>query len=375
MYILVVSRGYPSKKYPLNGIFEFDQAKALANFGHKIIYLSLDFRSIRRWRKLGKYWIEIDGVKILNLSIPLGRIPKSFMHFIGQIAIRLLYLDIVRKYGKPEIVHAHFSGIGYMASVLKKKMKIPLVITEHGSKLNKPYLKANIKKTALRAYANANILISVSSELKKNILQNFNIESEIIHNIVDINKFKYSVKSKNNVFSFISVGNLIQMKGFNTLIEAFKKVDFDKNVVLKIIGDGPERNKIQKQIDFLGLNDRVKLLGRLTRSEISSVMRDCDVFVLPSRSETFGVVYIEAMLSGLPVIATDCGGPKDFVTPENGLLVPVDDVDTLAKALYFIYNSVDRYNTKKISLICKKKFSPNNIAAELTQVYKKALLI
>lgn len=373
MYILIVARGYPNKNNPLRGIFEFDQAKALQSFGNKVIYISLDLRSIRRKRKLGKYWTVVEGINILDISVPLGKIPDGLRYNIGKLGLRLYYKEILKRNGKPDIIHAHFSGIGFMASVLKEKFNIPLVITEHSSKITKKPPTYKQKKFGDWIYSNADSIIAVSSLLAKNLKLHWNINAEIVHNIVDTNSFFFNKRNTTENFNFLTVGNLISRKGFDISIEAFKKANFNKNIQLKIIGEGPERKKLQTQIDKLELKNQIKLLGFLNRDEISKVMQESDAFVLASRGETFGVVYIEAMLAGLPVIATACGGPEDFVTFENGILIPVNDVNALTQALKKMYHSIEKFNKKAISENSKKKFSPENIANNLTEIYRKTL--
>lgn len=373
MYILIVARNFPKENEPLQGIFEFDQAKALQNYGHKIVYLSLDLRSIRRKRKLGIYWTEVDEIKIFNISFPLGRIPFGFRYKIGKIALRVYFKEILKKYGKPDIIHAHFTAIGLMASILQEKYNIPIVLTEHSSHINKQHLNRHVLNMALKAYSKANRLISVSTALRNVIFKHFNLESDIIHNIVDTSEFSFIEKGKSDLISFLSVGSLNYNKGFDLLIEAFSKADFNKNIHLNIIGEGPEYKNLQQQIDKLELNDQIKLLGFSNRTSIFKLMKKSDVFVLASRSETFGVVYIEAMLSGLPVIAAASGGPEDFITPENGITVPVDDVIALRDALIKTHNEIHKYDRKNISESCRKKFSPEIIASQLTRVYIEVL--
>lgn len=102
-------------------------------------------------------------------------------------------------------------------------------------------------------------------------------------------------------------------------------------------------------------------------------MAACDCFVLPSRYETFGVVYIEAMASGKPVIATACGGPDDFVTQENGLLVPVGEVSALARAMQQMMTSRHQYDSDKIRESVQSRFSSQAIAGQLEQIYSAVL--
>ena len=121
------------------------------------------------------------------------------------------------------------------------------------------------------------------------------------------------------------------------------------------------------------MNDKVELLGRLKRSEINKVYQTSHVFVLPSQSETFGVSYIEAMYTGLPVIATRCGGPESFVNESNGILVPVNDVEALAEAMRKMRQNYSDYNTRQVSEECNGQFSPEVIAGEIIKVYSVIL--
>ena len=95
--------------------------------------------------------------------------------------------------------------------------------------------------------------------------------------------------------------------------------------------------------------------------------------MLASRSETFGVAYIEAMAAGLPVIATRCGGPEDFVTEENGILIPVDDESTLTSAMERMMLRREDYDSAAISADIRRKFAPETIAARLTELYEGVL--
>ena len=103
------------------------------------------------------------------------------------------------------------------------------------------------------------------------------------------------------------------------------------------------------------------------------LLQQSDMFVLPSRSETFGVVYIEATACGLPIIATDCGGPKEIVTPQNGVLIPMDDTDALANAILHMTAHLSDYDRQAIAADCQARFSPEVIAKQLTDIFEKVL--
>lgn len=376
MNILFISRGYPSKKYPMHGIFEYDQAKALSNCGHNVIFGFVDLRSIRRTRKWGFEKFEKDGILHYGINIPLGRFPRSVLSFFGYHGLKLLYNKIEKKIGKPELMHAHFTGSAYSAAKLKEINKLPLVVTEHSSKIMSDNTDENIYKIADFAYEQADEIISVSPAFKEIIKNKFNQESTYIPNIVDTNIFKYNPKEKKQFdeFNFISVGNLIKHKRMHHTIKAFSKA-FKNNPKMKltIIGGGPEKNNLESLIKELNLEDRIKLTGRIERKAIAEYFKKSDAFVLASKGETFGVVFIEAMASGLPVIATRCGGPEHFIKKEQGLIIEKNNIDKLAGAMKNIYKNIDSYDNEKISKMTVEQFSPESVAEQITEVYKEVL--
>lgn len=374
MKSFIISRGIPSEKYPLYGIFEFDQAKALAESGVDTSMLVIDFRSMAYKRKYGLFSYERDGVKVFELSLPLGVYRRALP--ILQRLCMFLYRKAIKEVGRPDVVHAHFYSIAAIASIIKKKDKVPFFITEHSSKLNKA---ANLiseldKRLVVKAYSAADSVISVSSLLSTSIKCNFGFDSYVVHDIVDTTSYQYIKHDNNQQFVFFSVGNLIPRKGFDVLIKAFYKAFAnDKDVFLSIVGEGEERVALQNIINQYNIGDRVKLLGLKTRPELSALMQKSDAFALASQIETFGVVYIEAMASGKPVIATRCGGPEDFVNENNGVLIPVNDVDSLANALTYMCLNIDKYDGAKISQECNERFSPLSIAKEIVRQYDKVL--
>lgn len=142
------------------------------------------------------------------------------------------------------------------------------------------------------------------------------------------------------------------------LIKAFyNKFKGDMNVTLRIGGDGNEYINLKNLIRELGLESQVTLLGSLDRNEVAQEMANCTCFVLASRYETFGVVFIEALSFGKPIIATKCGGPEGIINNSNGILVNVDDIEGLSKAMLDIKNNINLYDSDSIKTYCKEKFS------------------
>lgn len=376
MNIYVIARGYPTKEYPMNGIFEFDQAKALVECGHKVIYLALDLRSFKRRRKFGRETILKNGVIIEAINIPCGKLPKSILRMVRYKALKHLYKRCCEKYGKPDIIHSHFLEISYTVAKTLGNERIPLIMTEHLSALNNKNLSKYIIKTGEKTYKNFKKIIVVGENLKQSLLENFNVDSIVIPNIVDLTTFNYNNKKRHDSskFVFISVGSLNKRKDMGLLIEAFSELVKKHNQCKLIIyGKGPERNALEMKIDELGLKDNVQLKGLRPRSEISNSMEQAKCFVLASQVETFGVAFIEAMAMGLPVIATRSGGPENFVNDNVGILIEPKSKEKIVEALFYMYNNFNKFDNKDISQYTKERFSSKIIGEKIIRLYNDVL--
>jgi glycosyltransferase involved in cell wall biosynthesis len=141
----------------------------------------------------------------------------------------------------------------------------------------------------------------------------------------------------------------------------------------RIGGDGPQRASYRAKAQALGLNDRVRWLGPVSRTEAPKLFRDCHIFVMPSRHETFGVVYAEAIASGKPVIATRCGGPESIVNAINGQLVDVGDVTGLARVMADMAARWHDYNPQAIRQDFEARFSRQAVVQQLRALYHQIL--
>lgn len=357
----------------MNGIFEFDQAKALQNSGNKIIYAALDSRSIRRWRKWGVEKKRIHEIEVYAVNVPLGRIPRNLRNKVNELALRKLFQLIVKDNGLPQIIHSHFISTGYITARVFQDSKIPLVFTEHYSGMNQKNLSSYHMKLGSETYPRMAKVIAVSQALADNLKDKFGITAAVAPNVVDFKKFSWQEMprkiSKNN-FAFVSVGNLIPSKKMNILISSFHKAFKDQpNIKLCIFGEGSERKKLEHLINELDLTHQVFLMGLMERSIIAAQMRQSDCFVLVSESETFGLAYLEALACGLPVIATACGGPEEFINDTNGILIPINNGERLVEALKKMYQQIEDYDPKKISEEVKEKFSEKSFTDQLHGIY------
>lgn len=370
-YVCVVASGYPSVKYIRNGIFEWDQARALASVGVKIIYAAVDLRSIRRKRHWGIEHFVKDGIEVYAINIPLGAFPPDICESVGTIAFRLLCKKIFKEQGKPAVIHSHFLTPSIIASEICRKEGIPLVLTEHGSSLDKDEISEKDKRRAEIAYSRAAGRIAVSESLCGHLKKTTGYDFTVIHNMADLEAFPYLAKKESGKFTFAITGHLLPDKGHGLLLQAFRKiVSKYPDTQLWIFGDGKARQQIKEQIDSLKIKENVEMFGNVERHAIGQRYALTDAFVLPSEHETFGVAYIEAMAAGVPVIATKCGGPESFVNSKVGLLIDVGDEDDLFMAMEHMILYKEQYDRKSISAYATERFAPQHIAKKIVDVYE-----
>lgn len=385
MFSLIVARGYPAGKYPSLGIFEFDQAKALHDSGCKVVYCAVDLRSIRRFRKWGTEHFFKDGIEIYAVNIPLGRVPHGMLKLFGQWGLRTLYRKILKDHGEPDVIHAHFLEMAEIALTLKKLSNAKLVMTEHSSAVNcgTGEYKKWIKDNGRAIYGSFDKVIAVSDALAERILENFGIQAVVVNNMLGrVFLGAPLCAGDQNGFTFVFTGNFIGHKNplmcIDCFYHAFRDCDFKTkhggNIRLKMLGDGPLLKDAKKKTAGYRLKDNILLLGYTPRNQVALEMSSASCFVLPSKGETFGVAYIEAMACGLPVIAARCGGPESFVKASNGLLIPVDDADALTRAFRFMPENAYKYDPAQIAKEAREKFSPQNIARQIMGVYEKLIL-
>lgn len=377
MNIFFVARGWPSKREPQWGCFERDQALALSKLGHKVVMLSVDARFRKYHRKYGITNQVHDGIPHYNIFAgsfwgkPLRSISMRLHTKVKQALILHLFKNAIAQEGMPDLIYGHYLGGCSMALFLKRKYGIPAVGIEHWSRLGFPNIQKAVKNEAVRTYPYLDCQISVSSSLKDNIRRNIGVDTIVVNNMVG-NEFHYEqFDKKDNMVRFVTTGNLLPVKGFDNLITAFSRLNLDLDGwELNIVGGGKEHDNLQNLIDRLHLNQNIRLLGRKNREGVIEMLHSSDIYVMSSRSETFGVAAIEALACGLPVIATECGGTADFMNEYNGITCPVDDVKGLANCISYMMNHYQDYDHIKIAEDCQNRFSSEAIGKQLESIFE-----
>ena len=376
MKVAIVTRGIPDSQNLMNGIFEMDQAKALVKAGVEVKLLVVDLRSVRRKRKFGLSKVKQNGVDCYIISVPLGIAPYSVFCKVGTKALKKLYNYAYPDGEKPDLIHAHFTRQSAMAAQLAKETGLPLIVTEHSSDINKEEISDSLLKIAKKAYSSADKVIAVSNPLKKSIKEKTGVNSVVIPNIVDTDIFKPNegIKEPEDCFKFVSVGGLIKRKRMDLLISAFGRIHKQyPDTRLVIFGRGAERDMLESLITSSGLDGSVELRGLVTRDEIAAQYQKADCFALLSERETFGVAYIEALAAGLPVVATKCSGPEDFMKEEFGCLIDINDENQAVGAMELLYKNIDKYSPDNISKEIKATFSPESVSESVIKIYREVL--
>lgn len=376
MKIFFVSRGWPSEKEPQWGSFERDQAVALAALGHQIIVLSVDVRAKFGFRKYGITSQNEKGIHIYNFYAgPFwGRLLKFFSWKSSRSLKRKFFIylfeSVMKREGRPDLLYAHYFGNSEMAVVAKQKYDIPIVGIEHFSAMGKETISDLMRERSEDTYKYLDVLLTVSSSLRSNIKKQLGVDSIVVNNMVG-NDFKYVPCGEvHEKVRFVTTGNLLPVKGYDLLIKAFAIAELPKDAwSLSIIGGGSEMDNLKGIIFQNGMDGQITLKGRRNREYIIDTLHNSDVYVLSSRLETFGVAAIEALACGLPVIVTECGGPKDFVNEKNGVTCPTENIEKLAHAIEYMFKHYREYNRELIANDCQNRFSSDAIGRQLEGIF------
>lgn len=383
MNIVIIPAFFQTKKNPTFGSFFTDQAKALQKSGHYVSILYCDTYSVKCIRDYVEYEEETvsedEGVRILRKRIfcPLKHgmegYRTQFAKIIGQLYDQYLADE------KVDIIHAHCCvWAGYAAMKLSERTRIPYIVTEHATlfQLHRDKIGHKNNIWIREVFGRAARLICVSRAFAK-LLSEYRTDIDIVGNVVDCDRFELvEPVQKSDTVRFLTVCYMVDeamlyKKGIDILLRAWRDLSAkNPNVRLTIGGGGQGVSKVVEWCREYGIEQTVELTGKLSRDQVASQMRGCDVFVLPSRYETFGVVYIEAMACGKPVIAVANGGPDDFVTEENGILIPAGDPEKLEQAFECILQNLEKYDAALIRKFVADRFGAQAIAEQLERIYQ-----
>lgn len=368
------------------GTFFEEQARALMKLGHQvgIIYPEYSpFSEIFQKSEEQSRFVVDDGLPTYSVFVQT-KIPKlrklSYKTFCK--AVSRVYDEYVSKHSIPDIIHAHSIFFGGIAAFhIAGENNIPFVITEHLT----AFIMGTInheddRELSRKIFHDADASVIVSNNFKGDLEKELSLEKDIfhiVHNMVaDLFFEDFSIKEYKSGDEFILFTNsfLLPRKNHKLIFEAIKiLIDKKINVKLHVGGDGPLRDELIKYASDNGMAEHINFVGGLKRTEVKNQLINSHAFVLASFYETFGVVLIESLACGRPVITTDSGGPRDFVNEKNGKLVREFSPTRLAAAIEQVITNYNNYNQKEISGRCYDLFNEKKIATDLEKIYEKVL--
>lgn len=321
----------------ISGSFVYNQAREYAAKGHRVrmlipVPMGKNFQNKKidpRLYKTRAEGMELYYMRFLSIS-NYGR-----KHFNAKSAIVSLYSikNQVFDCFVPDVVHAHTLGLdSRIGGWVKSYFYCPLVVTTHGSDTEKPLARG--ERTELCAYcAQADRIVAVSSALK-NRLQCCGTKVAVD---VILNGFvsKYVEPREKKPLSIIQVGHLIPSKRTEITIRAFAQLrQVYPEMTLKVIGEGVLRQSLELLASELGVKDAITFTGQIPNHEVFAAMAEASYFVMASKPEGFGVVYLEAMANGCITVGTEGEGIADLIeSGKNGFLVTPDDPDAIVRVI------------------------------------------
>ncbi|MCX6763204.1 MAG: glycosyltransferase family 4 protein [Candidatus Moranbacteria bacterium] len=337
-----------------------------------------------------KYREEKIGDNIRIYKLPIGKNEKN-LHFQSQKDLlvyawkayffaRKLIRRLAEENTKYDLSHSFFGvPCGFISYCLKRRFKIPYIVSLRGADVpgyseRFPAIYFILKPLIRRIWSNADFVVSNSQGLKDLAIKtNCRQEIGIIPNGIDTSQFKPHLEASlpSNDFKILCVSRITERKGIKYLIEAMKYLP--EIITLEIVGEGNEKEKLEKLAENLKLKNRIKFLGLISHEKLPEIYQSAYVFVLPSLNEGMSNTILEALAAGLPIIATDTGGTKELLRDgENGFIIQMKNAKNIAEKIEKLM--ADDTLRKNMSLVSRKKaesLSWKNVADKYLSLYEK----
>lgn len=366
--VLFLSSWYPSRVHTTLGNFVRYHALAASKYNSiNVLYIVAD-DNVKDY--------EIKYFQDHELKTTIVYFKRGIFKYLNYFVAFTKGFHFVKEKNKLkfDIVHMNIMHPGiWQALYLKWRYKIPYVVSEnwHGfqdlAKYNLSFLEMKLIKIGFRF---SSVISPVSKQLKNCMINaNYQAKYQIIPNVVDTDKFHIGELDTNkNNFTFLHVSTLDDsIKNVSGIIDAFEKIKH-KNMVLKIIGDGPV-DWIIKKVSTLKTKNTVLVESKKTHDKIAKEMQKADVFVLFSNIENLPLVLIESISSGTPFIATKVGGIPELFNNELGRLVDAGSIDQLLFEMNFMVENPNFFNPSRIRSFAIKNYSNEEVGKKFNDLY------
>jgi glycosyltransferase involved in cell wall biosynthesis len=393
MNIFVVPSWYPSEDYPISGIMIKEQYEAICRLNPSVrVGISLwgqKEKNYLLWIK--DHFKNLKKISSVSNAASYNRILPNLTEYrkpaftwtqqlakgnlAGIVKANLYNLKAFEAdFGPVHMIHAHAAQpAGLIAQQVSKITGIPYCITERMGPFPSSLTldrSGHLTKAYQEVYKCSKINIAVSPFLETAMQAHKIKNTTVIPDFANEHFFKPATPVPSDTFTFFFLGRIEGLKGITELLQAMQLVTkLKKNVKLRISGVGPQSETFKNLAHELHLEKAVTWLSHLDRSKTLAEFQQCNVFVLPSHYETFGISYIEAMACGKPVIATKCGGPESIINTTNGLLVEKEDPASLAKAMLHITDNYATYSSRNIRQDFLTRYSSQAVVPLIMNLY------
>ena len=380
LHVLTLTPFFPSDKNEVSGCFVAEPIEQFKQFGvdSSVIAVSPIYHS----RKQPSPSAAADWVRYPQLPGTVG-LSSAGKLLYARLLGRIRQLHSVKPI---DVIHAHAAlPCGHAAALLSRRLNIPFVVTVHGLDVfNNCHLggipAAWRRKVSVEVYGAARTVVCISGKVQEILKTGTPAEtcSTIVYNGVNPSLFSPN-PAAGGPFDpeILIVGTLLRSKGHELVLRALGHLrpSFSQ-LRCRIIGEGPDRARFETLVRELGIGRQVQFVGRQSRSEVAEAMRRCSIFVLPSRNEGLGCVYLEAMASGKPVIACYGQGIAEVIEHgRNGWLIPADGLEQLVQGLPVLLGSPELRaaigaGARRTIL---EKLTLAHQAQHLARIYRKAV--
>jgi len=331
----------------------------------------------------------VGGFKVYRVPV-LGRGEQSTATLASLVSFPLpsLFKGIrLCREKRYDVINTHFAvPTGPTGVVLSKLFRLPNVLSVHGgdiydpSKALSPHKNPLLRKIVEYVFNHSTHILAESNDVKRRAISHYRVNKEITIIPWGLNESTFEKASRAEMglsqdeFLIIAVGRLVKRKGLDYLLQAIAKIQIP-NIKVLLIGDGPEQNHLESLAVALGIRQQILFLGAVSDEKKFQYLSASDLFVLPSLHEGFGIVFLESMYCGLPIITTDCGGQTDFLKDgRNGFLVPVKDFEALAsKTLTLLQNQDLRRQISATNREDVRSLSISATAERYEKVFKQVV--
>ena len=358
-----------------SGVVATELGKALAKEGHEIHFITYRQPTRLDFFSENLFYHEVD-IK----SYPLFEFAPY------ELALASKMVNVV-KYEGLDLLHVHYAiphaSAAYMAKQILKEegIYIPVVTTLHGTDITLVGKDPSYEPVVTFSINQSDGVTAVSEDLRKATLEHFNIKNEIevIPNFIDLERFK---KQKKEHFKkaicphdeklLVHTSNFRKVKRVEDVIKVFFELRKKMPAKLLLVGDGPERDKMERLCRDLGTCDDVRFLGKL--EAVEEVLSVADLFLMPSEKESFGLAALEAMACEVPVLTSNAGGiPELNITGVTGYTCNVGDVTEMTQRALEILDDNNLPTFKANALARAKEFDISKILPLYEAYYKKTL--